>query len=89
MLLCPFFENCDGVLIDAADGSQAFQSCSRSRSMSVCELLLGLKPSRLICGFIGETEKKRLRAAGIDVRLGSCTCSVDELIRSFATLPQA
>jgi hypothetical protein len=30
-----------------------------------------------------------LRAAGIDVRLGSCSCPVDELVTSFSTLPPA
>jgi predicted Fe-Mo cluster-binding NifX family protein len=89
-LLCPFFGKCDGVLlINAADGSREFHARDRSGAKSMCDLLLELRPGQIICGFIGRHEKQRLRAASIDVRLGSCTCSVDELISSFSTLPKA
>ena len=89
-VLCPFFGRCDGVLlINAADSSKEFHTHDRSGAKSMCDLLLELKPAQIICGFIGETDKKRLRAAGADVRLGSCTCPVDELVTSFSTLPEA
>jgi hypothetical protein len=42
-----------------------------------------------LCGFIATGEKKVLRAAGIDIRVGSCACAVDELVASFSTLPEA
>lgn len=89
-LLCPFFAKCGGVLLlDATDGSKEFHPRDRSGAKSMCDLLLELKPGQIICGFIGEPEKQRLRAAGIDVRVGSCICPVDELVASFAALPQA
>jgi hypothetical protein len=89
-LLCPFFGKCVGVLlIDAADGSREFHPRDRSGSKSMCELLLELKPLHLICGFVSEPEWKKLRVAGIDVRLGSCNCPIDELVRSFSSLPKA
>ena len=89
-LLCPFYGKCDGVLLtNAADGSKEFHPRDRSGAKSLCELILELKPRKLICGFIGEPEKEKLRAAGIDVRLGSCNCPVDELVTSFSTLPKA
>lgn len=90
VLLSPFFDRCDGVLLhDARDGSQEFRPQSQSGGKSMCDFLLGLNPARVICGFIGEPEKLRLRAAGIDVRLGSCSCSVDELLVLFPNLPAA
>ena len=89
-LLCPFFGKCDGVLlINEADGSRKFHPHDHAGAKSVCELILELKPQQLVCGFIGEAEKQRLCAAGIDVRLGSCNCSIDQLVNSFSSLPKA
>ena len=89
-LLCPFFGKCDGVLlINAGDGSSEFHPRDRTGAKPVCELILEFQPRQCICGFIDETEKHKLRAAGIDVRLGSCNCSVDELVASFSSLPKA
>lgn len=89
VMLCPFFDKCDGVLLMAGDGSQELQTCDRSARQSTCDFLLALEPARVICGFIGEPDKQRLRAAGIDVRLGSCSCPVDELVAKFPNLPVA
>ena len=89
-LLCPFFHKCDCVLlINSADGSQEFHRHDQLGEKSLCELIVDLKPQHCICGYIDEPEKQKLRAAGIDVRIGSCSCPVDELITSFHTLPRA
>jgi hypothetical protein len=89
-LLCPFFSKCDGVLLhETADGSNTFHPRDQSGAKSMCELILELKPRQLICGFIIEPDIEKLRSAGIDVRLGSCNCPVDELVTSFSTLPEA
>jgi len=88
--VCPFFGKCDGiVLIDRAAGTRDFLRNGDRTNTTLCDVILGARPERLICGFIGKTDKRKLRAAGIDVRLGSCSCSVDELIESFETLPEA
>jgi hypothetical protein len=89
-LLCPFFGKCDGVLLhNAADGSKEFHARDRTGAKSMCDLVLELKPDQMICGFIGAPETQRLRGAGIDVRLGSCNCPIDELVASFSALPEA
>ena len=89
-LLCPFFDKCDGVLlINSVDGSKEFHPYDRSSAKPACELILKLQPRHLICGYISGHENDTLVAAGIDVRLGSCSCSVDELVSSFSTLPKA
>lgn len=89
-LLCPFFSKCDGILlVDGADRSTEFIPGDRSNAKSMCELILKLGPTRIICGFIDDPEIARLRSAGIDVRLGACTTSVDDLVSSFSTLPKA
>lgn len=89
-LLCPFFGKCDGILlINAADGSKEFHPRDRAGTKPFCDVILELKPRQLICGFIDEPENEKLRAAGIDVRLGSCNCPVDELVSSFSSLPKA
>lgn len=89
VLLCPFFDKCDCVLLIAEDGSQELHARDRSARQSTCDLLLAIEPARVICGYIGEPDKQRLHAAGIDVRLGSCACPVDELIATFPSLPAA
>ena len=88
--LCPFFAKCGGVLvIDAAIELREFHRHDRATATSLCDLVLQLSPQRLVCGFIANPEKLRLRAAGIDVRLGSCACSVDELVAGFGNLTAA
>jgi hypothetical protein len=89
-MLCPFFQKCDGVLlIDGAEKSAEFHERDRSGVKPLCDLIVELKPGALVCSFIGEAEKQKLRQAGIDVRLGSCSCSIEELLAEFDRLPQA
>lgn len=88
--LCPFFGKCDGViLINGADGSSEFRRNEHKTADAICDLLLRLRPERVVCGYIGAAETQRLRAAGIDVRLGSCTCPIDELAACCCDLPKA
>jgi len=89
-LLCPFFSKCDGILlVDSADQSTEFFPGERSHAKSMCDLILKLRPTRIICGFIDDPETERLRSAGIDVRLGACTTSIDDLVSSFSMLSKA
>lgn len=88
--LCPFFGKCDGILLlDADTATKEFLRNPPRTPESLCDLILAAKPDRLVCGFIAEPEKRRLQAAGIDVRLGACTCSTDQLAAGFRDLPQA
>ena len=88
-MLCPLFAKCDGVLLIEPDGSTSFHPNTKRTARSLSELVLAIRPDRLLCGFIGTAEKELLRAAGIDIRVGSCACAVDELVASFPTLPEA
>ena len=88
-VLCPFFGNCDGILLVNADGADQFHPSGCCGAKEVCDRILELKPRWLVCGFIGEAEKRRLGAAGIEVRLGSCHCSAGELVAAFSRLPKA
>lgn len=89
-VLCPFFAKCDGVLlINEKEHSSQFHGNRRAAAKPLCELVVALKPRALVCGFIGDTEKRKLQRAGIDVRLGACSCSIDQLIAGFDALPEA
>lgn len=87
--LCPLFAKCDGVLLIEPDGSRSYCRNSEATAQCLSELVLNTQCGRLVCGFIGSAEKEVLRNAGIDVRLGSCACSVDELVGAFSVLPKA
>jgi len=87
---CPFFGKCDGIVVlDTGTGVRAFHGNPPRTPESLCDLILASDVDGLVCGFIAESEMRRLRAAGIDVRLGSGRCSVEELAACFCDLPQA
>ncbi len=89
-MLCPFFGWCDGVLVlDTEGGASEFYANPARTAGAICKLIVAARPDRLICGFIGEAEKRILRAAGIDVRLGSCACAVEEFVAAFDELAAA
>lgn len=88
--LCPFFAKCDGVMVFNGAGSAEVFYPNRARTAdSMCNLLLEIRPNRLVCGFIAAPERNRLRAAEIEVRLGSCVRSVAELVGGFDDLAVA
>jgi hypothetical protein len=87
---CPFFGKCDGFLvIDRANNIREFYPNEDRTADSLCDLIVQSGAGRLVCGFIPELAKRRLRAAGIDIRLGACTLYVDELAQCACALPRA
>lgn len=89
-VLCPFFGKCDGFLVLNPIAPTPEFHCNKQRTADdLCERLVTSGANAVVCGFIGEAERRKLLAAGIDVRLGSCTCSIDELVADFANLPPA
>jgi hypothetical protein len=88
--LCPFFGKCDGVMVfDSASAVTQFYPNGERTAESMCKLLLDIRPHRLVCGFIAAPEKTKLRAAGVEVRLSSCTRAVVELVDRFCDLASA
>lgn len=86
---CPFFGKCDGILvIDSVTGTRELHRNPPRTPTSLCDLVLACNVHGLVCGFITEPELDRLRAAGIDVRNGSCNCRAEELAANFHDLPQ-
>lgn len=87
---CPFFGKCDGiVVIDTATGAHEFHRNPPRTPDSLCDLILASGVNGLVCGFIAEPVISRLRAAGIDIRWGSGSLAVDELVARFHDLPEA
>lgn len=89
IMVCPFFGKCDGLLVMSTDGKRTFVSNDRRNPEALCDLILCSGATRLICGFVPDAERRRLRAAGIDVRLGSCSCPIGELVSAFEGLTEA
>lgn len=89
-LLCPFFSKCDGfLLLDPNGRPAAFYPNEQRTADALCDLIVKSGANALICGFIGEAQRRKLLSAGVDVRLGSCACPIDELAASFRDLPPA
>lgn len=88
-ILCPLFAKCDGVLLVEPDGSTSFHPNTERTARSLSELIRATGADRLVCSFIGKAERETLRGAGIDIRVGSCACAIDELVALFSTLPEA
>lgn len=89
-MLCPFFGKCDGLLlIDADSGRKKFLWNEERTAQYLCQLIVEARPDRLICGFIGAPERQMLQATGIDIRLGSLTSSVENLVACSCDLPAA
>ena len=90
MALCPFFAKCDGVLvIDPDIGDREFHARTQPAAEAMCERILGTGARRLILGFVPGPAARRLRTAGVDIRLGSCACAVEDLAACFDDLPAA
>lgn len=88
--LCPFFGKCDGLLvIDPDSASREFHPSTQDTPEAMCDLILKTGAHRLVLGFIGGPAAQKLRAGGIDIRLGSCATTVDELAVGFDSLPAA
>lgn len=88
--LSPFFAKSDGLLVvDPVERRRRYRANAARTSESACDLILASGATRLICGYVAVPDRDRLRAAGIDVRLGSCARTVNELVTSFETLPDA
>jgi len=88
--MCPFFGKCDGILVvDPVTTKASFTGNPERTVAAMSEIIIQSGANRLICGFVPAAECKRLRAAGVDVRLGSCSCEVDELITEFDRLARA
>lgn len=89
-VLCPFFSKCDGLLIiDPDSGSREFHTKRQHSVEAMCDLILKTGTHRLVLGFVGGPAALKLRAAGIDIRLGSCACPVEDLALGFDDLPTA
>ncbi len=86
--LCPFFGKCDGLLlIDPDTDSQEFHANRDHTAETMCDVVLRSGVHRLVLGFIPGPMARKLRAAGVDVRLGSCVCAVEDLAACFDVLP--
>ncbi len=86
--LCPFFGKCDGLLlIDPDTDSREFHANIEHTAEQMCDVVLKSGVHRLVLGFIPGAMARKLRAAGVDIRLGSCVCAVEDLAACFDVLP--
>ena len=89
-MLCPFFGHCDGLFVTTPDGEGSMHRADPAGgSRSMCDLIRRSGVDRLICGYIGASERDDLLALGIDVRVGSCRDALTDLVARSASLPRA
>lgn len=89
-VLSPFFAKSDGLLvIDPGTHAREFRRNPDRTTEATRELILASGADRLVCGFIAKPDRDTLSARGIDIRVGSCTRSIDALVRDFENLPSA
>lgn len=90
VMLSPFFAKSDGLLVlDLAAATRSFQPNNQRTGQATCGLVLRSGVNRFICSFVAVPERDRLLEAGLDVRIGSCSCPVVDLARDFDGLPTA
>ncbi len=89
-MLCPFYAKCDGLLvINRRTLTHDYQANTERTNLSISNLILASGATHVICGFIAPSEKGRLLSFGIDVRIGSCLQSPENLVAGFNDLPRA
>lgn len=87
-LLCPFFGKCDGLMvIDPASGRREVHVNTGRTPEAMYDLILKVGVHRLVLGFIAGPAARKLQTAGVDIRLGSCMCAVEDLAVRFEDLP--
>jgi hypothetical protein len=87
-VLCPFFGKCDGLVIfDPAKDLHEFCANIKGTPEAICDLVLKTGVQRLVLGLIPGSAVRKLREAGVDIRLGSCACAVEDLATRFNELP--
>lgn len=89
-MMCPFFGKCDGFLVvDPLAAKVKYIANPERTADAICRAIVSCGAVRLICGFVPAAECRKLQAAGIDVRLGSCASDVEDLVAEFDKLPRA
>lgn len=89
-MLSPFFAKSEGLLlIDPATRARDFRRNPQRTTEATYDLIVGSGATHLVCGFIADSERNRLRMQGIDVRIGSCARSIGTLVCGFEDLPPA
>lgn len=86
--LCPFFGKCDGlVVVEPGSFRREFSANTERTAKDMCALIVESGARRLVLGFVPDAIAKKLRDVGVDIRLGSCACGIDELAMRFEDLP--
>lgn len=89
-MLSPFFAKCDGILmVDPVTRCRDYMPNAGRTSEATCAMIAISSATRLVCGFIADADRDRLVLCGVDVRIGSCSCPVDDLVCGFEALPHA
>jgi len=75
--------------VDPGNGQNDFLPNNSQDSDALCDQIIRSGVKCVICGFIDEKAKALLRSKGVDLRLGSCACPVEELVTNFDMLEEA